>query len=65
MNSASVVDLKFATSFAATSEANFKSENHTRNTGLLVSLSIPKFALSLPQGMTNFGIGTLERVHFE
>jgi hypothetical protein len=34
---ARVVDLKFATSFAASPEANFKSENHTRNVSLLVS----------------------------
>jgi hypothetical protein len=56
---AGVLDLKFATSFAANPEANVKSENHTRNIGLLASLSIPKLVRSLPQSVTSFGIETL------
>ena len=41
--SPSVLDLKFA-AFWAIHRANFKSKKHTRNIGLLVSSSIPKFA---------------------
>ncbi len=45
--------------FSASTVANFGFKSGTKIITLLVSLSIPKFAQSSPQGLANFGIGTL------
>src|ERR1700730_367402 len=44
------------------SHRNFKSKNHTRVISLLVSLRFRSSHESVPQGLANFGIGTLGSV---
>src|SRR5262249_20797687 len=59
---ASVADLKFLRICSELRHRNFKSKNHTRLVNLLVSLRFQSSHASVPQGLANFGIGTLALV---
>ena len=54
-----MVVLKFLRLFSARLWRSFKTENHTRNINVLVSLSYSKLRVSLPNSVVNFGFGTL------